>query len=127
MYKVINIKSLISSFVTSDLIFFSVETASVSDLIPLPYHSMVLTNNDDSDANIEQLTLESSTGGAETEKDYDTTIDYSLGSHPLDFVFPCQPDTVRTQNQIAYYVTSVQLYSYIVKCYTFNSIWLTKL
>ena len=59
---------------------------------------MLLTNNNDGDTDGEQLTPQTPTGGAETEKDYDTaTVDYSPDSHTSDFVFPCQPDTVRIQ------------------------------
>lgn len=62
-------------------------------LIPLPYHSAVLTNNNE-DTNSGQLAPQPPFEG--TDKDYDTmAVDCSPESRTKDFVFPCQPDTVR--------------------------------
>ena len=86
-------------FVTGDLIslnffIFSVESASVPDLIPLPYHSSAITNSNSDDGNTEQIPPQSPIEG--TEKEHDAiVVDHSPASHTSDFIFPCQPDTVR--------------------------------
>lgn len=74
---------------------FSVETASVPDLIPLPYHSTVLTNSSSDDSSTKQIVPQLPAEG--TQKEYDETlaIDYPPGGHTSDFIFPCQPETVR--------------------------------
>ena len=57
----------------------------------------MLSSNDESIA--EHLAPQSPLEG--TEKKCDTmAIDYSLSNQAPDFVFPCQPDTVRGQADI---------------------------
>ena len=64
------------------------------DLIPLPYHSVVVTNSNSDDGNTEQIPPQSPVEG--TERDDDAmAVDRPPGSCTSDFVFPCQPDTVR--------------------------------
>lgn len=84
----------------SKLLYHSVETTPVPDLIPLPYHSTLLTKDNNDDSSTGQLAPQSPV--EEAEKDYDRmAVDCSPDSHTSDFVFPCQPDTPKqrfTQN-----------------------------
>ena len=80
----------------------SAETSPSQDLIPLPYHSKELACQS-SDSSALQPSAET------IEKDCDSVI---ISDHPQeddtsDFIFPCQPDTVRadlTQCRYEFYL-----------------------
>ena len=61
------------------------------DLIPLPYHSSVVTSSNSEGDNTERGPPQSPV----VEADDMMTIDHPLGSIASDFIFPCQPDAVR--------------------------------
>lgn len=66
------------------------------DLIPLPYHSSAVTNSNSDDGNTEQLPPQSPVEGTDDRM----VIDRPPGSHTSDFIFPCQPDTVRASGSL---------------------------
>ena len=89
---------LTGDLISLNVFIFSVESASVPDLIPLPYHSSAGTNSNSDDGNTEQLPLQSPVEGTDDEM----VVDRPPGSCTSDFIFPCQPDTVRGRLAVVY-------------------------